>query len=105
MRHILVDHAKARTTKRRGGGFFRDTSVDVEQETTTMGGIDLEEIDEAMNKLAQESASAANAMELHYFAGMTSEETANILGVSVSTVTRDLRFAKAWLLNQLNPAK
>jgi RNA polymerase sigma factor (TIGR02999 family) len=104
MRHILVDHAKARTAIRRGGGIVRDAKINVEQ-VPTMGGIDLEEIDEAITKLAQENAEAANAMELHYFAGMTSEETADILGVSVSTITRDLRFAKAWLLKQLKAEK
>ena len=101
MRHILVDHAKSRLSQKRGAGAVRESSEDVEAELTTMGGIDLAEIDEALTKLAKENAAAANAMELHYFAGMTAEETAEVMRVSVSTVGRDLRFAKAWLLNQL----
>ena len=105
MRHILVDHAKARIAQRRGGGAVRDTHVNIEQAATTMGGIDIEEIDEAIAKLAKENASAAYAMELHYFAGMTADETAKALGVSVSTITRELRFAKAWLLSQINPKR
>jgi RNA polymerase sigma factor (TIGR02999 family) len=101
MRHILVDHAKQRLTQKRGAGAIRESSDDVEDQLTTMGGIDLAEIDDALSRLARENAAAANAMELHYFAGLTAEETAEIMRVSVSTVGRDLRFAKAWLLHQL----
>jgi RNA polymerase sigma factor (TIGR02999 family) len=105
MRHILVDHAKARIAQKRGGGAHRESDTNAEKELATMGGIDLEEVDDALTKLGAENAAAANAMELHYFAGMNTEETAKILGVSVSTVGRDLRFAKAWLLHQLQAKK
>src|SRR5215831_4491816 len=105
MRHILVDHAKARIAQKRGGGTIRESETNAEKELSTMGGIDLEEIDDALTKLGEENAAAAHAMELHYFAGMNTEETARILGVSVSTVGRDLRFAKAWLLHQLQAKK
>ena len=99
MRHILVDHAKARVRKKRGGGAVQ-IAGDVEQ-IATMGGLDIIEIDDALDKLATIHYEAARAVELHYFGGMTAEETATVLGVSVSTVGRDIRFARAWLLRQI----
>jgi RNA polymerase sigma factor (sigma-70 family) len=74
--------------------------VDI-NEIASMGGLDIIEIDEALEKLAVIHSEAARAVELHYFGGMTAEETAAVLGVSVSTVGRDIRFAKAWLLRQV----
>jgi len=103
MRHILVDHAKSRLSQKRGAGALHESTDTVEDQLSTMGGIDIAEIDDALKKLAKESAAAANAMELHYFAGLSADETAAIMRVSVSTVGRDLRFAKAWLLRQLQP--
>lgn len=99
MRHILVDHAKARVRKKRGGGAVQ-VAGDIEQ-ISTMGGLDIIEIDEALEKLSAIHYEAARAVELHYFGGMTAEETAAVLGVSVSTVGRDIRFARAWLLRQI----
>jgi RNA polymerase sigma factor (TIGR02999 family) len=99
MRHILVDHAKARVRVKRGGGMVQ-VEVDVDA-IASMGGLDIIEIDEALEKLAIIHSEAARAVELHYFGGMTAEETAAVLGVSVSTVGRDIRFAKAWLLRQV----
>ncbi len=101
MRHILVDHAKSKLTKRRGSGAQRDREAEIDQLLSSTGGLDLVEIDDALAKLALENAEAANAMELHYFGGLTFEETAEVLQISVATVTRDLRFARAWLLRQL----
>jgi RNA polymerase sigma-70 factor (ECF subfamily) len=99
MRHILVDHAKARVRVKRGGTMMQvDSDVD---EIATMGGLDVIEIDDALEKLSALNYEAARSVELHYFGGMTAEETATALGVSVSTVGRDLRFAKAWLLKQI----
>ncbi len=99
MRHILVDHAKARVRVKRGGGAVQ-VEGDIE-EIATMGGLDILEIDDALQKLALLNFEAARAVELHYFGGMTADETAAALGVSVSTIGRDLRFAKAWLLKQI----
>jgi len=102
MRHILVDHAKARVRIKRGGVMVQvEGGID---EVTTMGGLDILEIDDALQKLALINAEAARAVELHYFGGMTADETAAALGVSASTVGRDLRFAKAWLLKQIRSA-
>jgi RNA polymerase sigma factor (TIGR02999 family) len=106
MRRILVDHAKSRHREKRGGPITM-VSVDVYQEDTnnlvgsTAGQIDVLEIDEALERLAEQDERLANAVELHYFGGLTYQETAKALGVSEATVHRDLRLAKAWILNQI----
>ena len=105
MRRILVDHAKARHRVKRGGP-VTIVSVDVYKEDTdhvpaTPGQIDVLEIDEALERLATQDERLANAVELHYFGGLTYSETAKALGISEATVHRDLRLAKAWILNQV----
>ncbi len=105
MRHILVDHAKAKLTKRRGSGATRDTEEKIDHLLSTTGGLDLVEIDDALAKLSIENKVAAEAIELHYFGGLTFEETAEVLQISVATVTRDLRFARAWLLRQVQTTR
>jgi RNA polymerase sigma factor (TIGR02999 family) len=105
MRRILVDHAKARHRVKRGGP-VTVISVDVYKEDTdhvpaTPGQIDVLEIDEALERLAAQDERLANAVELHYFGGLTYSETAKALGISEATVHRDLRLAKAWILNQV----
>lgn len=110
MRRILVDHAKARHREKRGGPVTM-VSVDVYQEDTdhvigsTAGQIDVLEIDEALEKLAEQDERLAHAIELHYFGGLTYQETAKALGISEATVHRDLRLAKAWILKQINAPK
>ncbi|MBC7983129.1 MAG: sigma-70 family RNA polymerase sigma factor [Candidatus Obscuribacterales bacterium] len=105
MRRILVDHAKARHRVKRGGP-VTVISVDVYKEDTdhvpaTQGEIDVLEIDEALERLAIQDERLANAVELHYFGGLTYQETAKAMGISEATVHRDLRLAKAWILNQI----
>lgn len=110
MRRILVDHAKARHREKRGGPVTM-VSVDVYQEDTdhvigsTAGEIDVLEIDEALEKLAEQDERLANTIELHYFGGLTYQETAKALGISEATVHRDLRLAKAWILKQIKTPK
>jgi RNA polymerase sigma factor (TIGR02999 family) len=101
MRHVLVDYAKARRSEKRGGqGLIKDFPLS-NTDGSTDGGIDLIELDEALQKLEMHSELAAKAVELHYFGGLTIQETANVLGISTATVSREVRFAKAWLLRQL----
>jgi len=82
--------------------------VDVYKEDTdhippaTQGEIDVLEIDEALERLGAQDQRLAQAVELHYFGGLTYVETAKALGVSEATVHRDLRLAKAWILRQIN---
>jgi RNA polymerase sigma factor (TIGR02999 family) len=110
MRRILVDHAKARHREKRGGPVTM-VSVDVYQEDTdhaiasTAGQIDVLEVDEALEKLAEQDERLAHAVELHYFGGLTYQETAEALQISEATVHRDLRLAKAWILKQIKAPK
>jgi RNA polymerase sigma factor (TIGR02999 family) len=101
MRRILVDYAKRRNRQKRGGEvevlpFDSDLQVAVEESE-----IDLLALDEALKKLAEMDAQQAKIVELRYFSGLSIEETAEVLSVSVSTVKRDWAMAKAWLRHEL----
>jgi RNA polymerase sigma factor (TIGR02999 family) len=107
MRHILVDHAKSRLRLKRGGDqviqSLDELSIDI-PDVVTEEKIQIEELDNALKQLEQLWPAAAKVVELHYFGGLTFEETAEAMDISVSTVTRDLRVAKAWLLKLLKSA-
>ena len=100
MRQILVDHARAKGADKRGAGFQKVT-------LTTAGAlapertIDLVALDEALDRLAAFDKRRARVLELRFFAGMTEEETAESLGISVPTVRRDTRLAEAWLYREI----
>ena len=101
MRRILVDHARARAAARRNDEQVQfDTSIEFEAgaASTPMNLVDL---DLAMDALAREQSSLAELIEMRYFGGMTAEETAEALGLSVHVVRHDLRFAQAWLRRKL----
>jgi len=100
MREVLIDHARRRAADRRGGGRHRvplDAMVDYFQEQ----GLDLIAVHEALDRLAERDERQAQVMSLRYFGGMTVAEVAAALGVSVVTVERDWRVARAWLVGQL----
>ncbi|MEZ4455595.1 MAG: sigma-70 family RNA polymerase sigma factor [Gemmatimonadales bacterium] len=100
MRRILVDHAKSKGRIKRGGDVRHVTleSAAMVQADPSTGIV---EIDEALNRLAEQDPRKAKVVELHFFGGLTYEETASVLGISPATVDRDLRFAKAWLYREL----
>lgn len=104
MRQVLVDYARARSSLKRSvvetGDGPRTTSLEVQ------GGegvelLDLIELDGAMEALAEENEALARLIEMRYFGGMTAEESAEALGISVHVVRHDLRFAQAWLRKRL----
>lgn len=100
MREVLIDHARRRATDRRGGGWRRlplDHVVDYFEEQ----GLDVVAVHEALDRLAELNGRQAQVMTLRYFGGMTVPEVAAALGVSVVTVERDWRLARAWLATQL----
>ncbi len=103
MRHILVDHAKQKRRKKRGGDRLRITLNEahlIEGETEAH----IVDLDEALTRLAALDERKARVVELHFFGGLTYKETAEVLQTSPTTVNRELRFAKAWLHDQLvNP--
>ena len=88
MRRILVDHARARLRDKRGGGAMR---ID----------IDKVNLHEALERLAVFDPRKSSVVELHFFGGLSYEETAEALGISPATVDRELRLAKAWLRVEL----
>lgn len=101
MRRILVDHARARSRQKRGAGAKRvelDDALAVSPEPSA----DLEALDEALSRLSALDERKARIVELHYFGGLTYDETAAALGVSAATVHRELRLAKAWLYRELD---
>ena len=104
MRQVLVDYARARTAQKRAGGADNDplwtTNLEV-QGDKGMELVELIELDDAINALAAEDGSLARLIEMRYFGGMTAEETAEALGLSVHVVRHDLRFAQAWLRRKL----
>jgi RNA polymerase sigma-70 factor (ECF subfamily) len=100
MREVLVDHARRRTAGRRGGGWRRvplDGMVDYFEEQ----GLDVSEVHEALDRLAELNERQGQVMTLRYFGGLTVPEVAAALDVSVVTVERDWRLARAWIRDQL----
>jgi RNA polymerase sigma factor (TIGR02999 family) len=105
MRQVLVDYARSRASQKRGGGAERDWTASLE--VSTSQGVELLELiklDDAMKDLTREDESAARLIEMRYFGGMTAEEAAQALGLSVHVVRHDLRFAQAWLRRKLTPS-
>ena len=104
MRQVLVDHARARAAQKRSGGVDQrlwTASLEVEDERG-VELVDLIVLDSALEALAAEDESLARLIEMRYFGGMTAEESAAALGVSVHVVRHDLRFAQAWLRRRLD---
>jgi RNA polymerase sigma-70 factor, ECF subfamily len=101
MRHILLDAARKRGAAKRGGRVPRVNLDEVPDVSTR--DTDLLAVDEALTVLAKLDARKANVVEMRFFAGLTTEETASVLGVSPDTVLRDWKLARAWLLAELNP--
>ena len=100
MRRILVDHANARSASKRGGK-SADLALDDVIVVSPELGDDVLNLHEALNQLAEHDKRKAEILELHYFGGLTYEEMSEVLGLSSSTLDRDIRFAKAWLRTKL----
>ncbi len=103
MRQVLVDYARARSTKKRGGN-AADVGAWASIEVDGQSGLEVEdliELDDALNDLAGDDKSLADLIEMRYFGGMTAEETAQALDISVHVVRHDLRLAQAWLRRRM----
>lgn len=104
MRRILVDHAKARRAERRGGGWAVMVTLDgqpIPGEANGPDAVDLLELENSLNRLETFNPRGARIVELGFFAGLTHEEIAEILGISVPTVRRSWAVARAWLAQEL----
>ena len=101
MRHILVDHARRRNAQKRGG-LLSQVPLEESERATSELDLNLVALDQALEKFAREFPRQARVVELRFFGGLTSEETAEVLqgaeeDGSSRTVERDWRFARAWL--------
>ena len=102
MRRILVDFSRARKAGKRGGGQIHLSIDDAAAEARAGSAPDLLVIDEALNRLSLLDSRKAKVVELMFFGGLTEDETAGALDVSVETVGRDWKFSKAWLRKELS---
>lgn len=100
MRNALVNHALARAAEKRGGG-SQPVMLDGSFTPARRAAIDPLILDEALTDLAARDARKAQVVEMRFYAGMTVEEIAHVLGVSMSTVEADWRMAKAYLSGKL----
>jgi RNA polymerase sigma factor (TIGR02999 family) len=104
MRRVLVDHARARHAEKRGGDAVF-VSLDAAADTPNGSAVgDVLAIDEALERLAAHDPEQVQIIELRYFAGLTVEETARVVGRSSRTVKREWQLAKAWLYRELRGA-
>ena len=103
MRRVLVDMARRRGRDKRGGGQVHVSLSEAEQQPMAQPA-DLMALDEAMKALELMDARKSRVVELRYFGGLSLEEAAVVLDVSVATVRRDWSFARAWLFRELSRA-
>ena len=95
MRHILIDHARKRASKKRGAGWKKVSAEGVG--VFGENSVDLLDLDAALQKLAERYPKKARVVELRIFGGLTVNEVAELLGITTKTVERHWTFAKAWL--------
>jgi RNA polymerase sigma factor (TIGR02999 family) len=103
MRRILIDHARTRRAAKRGAGV---AAVPLEGLTSILSDDNAEsllDLHDALNRLAEIDAQAGRVVECQYFGGMTYEEIAVALDISVMTVRRRWQFARTWLARELGP--
>jgi RNA polymerase sigma factor (TIGR02999 family) len=101
MRQILVNHAKSRLSFKRGGGNVR-VPLDEVQRAVDHEAEEIVSLHEALEALQTVDPRKSKVVEMRYFGGLSVEETAEALGVSVGTVNRDWRLARSWLIRQIN---
>jgi RNA polymerase sigma factor (TIGR02999 family) len=99
MRHILVDHARARQRSKRGGGQMRTTLDGVVPESPD--GVDILIVNDALGRLAALDERQSSIVELRVFMGLNIEEISELLAISEKTVRREWSIARAWLQREL----
>lgn len=103
MRQILVDYARRHSRAKRGGG-AEHIALDEAMIVAADRSDQLLALDDALRKLEQLDCRKAQVATLRFFAGLSADETGEALGISAETVTRDWRFARAWLRKELGAA-
>jgi len=104
MRRILVDRARARGTAKRGGS-ARRIRLDSSMLTLDAAPPELLDLDDALRRLAGEDQRKADLVNLRFFAGLTLDQAAAVLGVSPATADRDWAYARAWLYDALRESR
>jgi RNA polymerase sigma factor (TIGR02999 family) len=99
MRHVLVDHSRRKRSRKRGAGWERVDALAAE--FPMRGAEELLALDQALNRLEQLDPRQGQIVELRYFGGLTEEEAAEVLDISVRTVKREWSVARAWLFAEL----
>jgi RNA polymerase sigma factor (TIGR02999 family) len=100
MRRILVENARRKASLKRGGGLEREELAEAQLSAPEVSD-DLVALDEALTQLAEADAIAASLVKLRYFAGLTSAQAAEVLGISTRTADRTWVYARTWLLKKL----
>ncbi len=100
MRRLLIDHARARASARRGGGLHRVT-LDMRALPGESAHVDVGILDRALARLQELDERKARFVEMRYFAGLTNAEIAHVAGVSERTVKRELQLGRAWLRREI----
>lgn len=104
IRRILIDYARRRARRKRGGAAARRIPLDFVVPAIPTPTVDVLALDEALSRLAALAPRQARVVELRYFGGLTDDEVAGVLGVSRRTVQTDWRGARAWLCRELGGA-
>ena len=102
MRQILVDHARAKRSKKRGGAGQKESLLTIASPSGP-SHLDLLALEEALGALAEHDSRKARVVELRFFGGLTREQIAEVLAVTTRTVERDWRYSQAWLSRRLDP--
>lgn len=105
MRNILKDHARAHLAERRGGQ--NAIKLPLSEEMAWVGGSpeQILDLNSALDRLQALDARKAQLVELRFFLALTMDEAADVLGVSLATAERDLKFSRSWLYRELNPER
>jgi RNA polymerase sigma factor (TIGR02999 family) len=101
MRRVLIDHARTHATEKRGGGVVH-LSIDDVQVAVEKRAASFLAMDEALERLGQFNERGRRIIEMRFFAGLSDEEIAEVLGVSTRTVLRDWKTARLWLFRELS---
>lgn len=103
MRKILIDHARMKNAAKRGSGGLRLT-LDEARDACIERPAVMIELNDALTELERQDARKARLIEMRYFGGLTAEESAEVVGLTVPEVRRELRIAQAWLQRELDRA-
>ena len=101
MRRILIDHARTKGRRKRGGGWQKIAMEDAEPHEDAEG-VDLEALDEALQELAEMHPRQGRVVEMRYFSGMSNPDIAEVLNVSLRTIEGDWSMARRWLKKRLS---